>query len=112
MGTAALASLRRTGKALLVALGVRPVPVPCPRERLPKLCADLHRLDVEVGRLLVADRRTPALRQRLRAVSWAYDAVLYEACLTAGLPAMERAPFEASQRLLAEAGLVAAGVRW
>lgn len=112
MGTAALVRLRRMGIALLAALGVRPVPVPCPRERLPKLCADLHRLDVEVGRLLVADRRTPALRQRLRAASWAYDEVLYEACLTAGLPAMERAPFAASQRLLAEAGLVAAGVRW
>lgn len=79
---------------------------------MQRLCADLRRLDAEVGRLLVADRRTPALKQRLQAVSWAYDSVLYEACLTAGLPALVQAPFESSQRLLAEAELVAAGVRW
>ena len=107
-----LATLRRAGVALSAALGVRTVTPVRPDDRMQQLCAHLHRLDAGVATLLVADPRTPALRQRLRAASWAYDAVLHEACVAAGLPTLERAPFESSQRLLAEAGLVAAGMHW
>ena len=113
MGKAARRDLlRRLGAAFVTAIGVRPVPVPCPQDRLPRLCADLQRLDAEVARLLVADRRTPALKQRLDAASWAYDAVLREACATVGVPSRETIPFHPHDRLLAEANLVAAGVRW
>lgn len=113
MGTAArIQLLRRTGTALLAAVGVRRVEPPAAPDRLPRMCADLRRLDDEVERLLVADRRTPALKQRLDAASWAYDRVLRDACVTVGVPACEQTPFEPLERLLAEAALVAAGVRW
>lgn len=117
MGTAArLQLLRRTGSALAAALGVRRAPAlrpdHGPPDRLTRMCADLRRLDAEVERLLGADRRTPALKQRLDAASWAYDRVLRDACVTLGVPAREQVPFEPLDRLLAEAALVAAGVRW
>lgn len=114
MGTGAPTAgrLRRARAALLSALGVRRVPPPSVDARLLRLCADLGRLDAEMGRLLVADPRTPALKARLQAASWAYDAVLREVCGLAGVPARDLTPFEPADRLLAEAGLVAAGVLW
>lgn len=113
MGTEARSQLlRRIATALAVALGARRVPRLCPPSPLPRMCADLRRLDDELARLLVADRRTPALKQRLDAASWAYDRVLRDACLTAGVRAREQTPFEPVDRLLAEAALVAAGLHW
>lgn len=120
MGAAAplLANLRRAATALAVALGARRVESPRlleqrqRAERLRGLCADLQRLDAEVARLLVADSRTPALKYRLQAASWAYDLVLRDACRFAGVPARDTVPFEPVERLRAEAELAAAGVRW
>ncbi|HEX8495787.1 MAG TPA: hypothetical protein VF661_01230, partial [Actinomycetales bacterium] len=93
MGAAAplLSNLRRAGAALAVALGARQVEPACVREaaerqlRLQRLIRDLQRLDAEVGRLLVADSRTPSLAYRLKAASWAYDSVLRDACAFAGV---------------------------
>jgi len=120
MGAAAplLMNLRRAGAALVVALGARQVDPPClleqraRQERLRRLCADLQRLDAEIGRLLVADSRTPSLAYRLKAASWAYDSVLRDACRFAGVPSLDTVPFEPLERLRAEAGLAAVGVRW
>lgn len=105
-------TLRRAGAALAVALGVHRVPAPVTPDPMPRLLADLGRLDAEMAALLCADRRTPGLKQRLDAASWAYDVVLSQACRTVGVPADGCIPFDPYQRLLAEAGLVASGVRW
>lgn len=111
-------TMRRLGVALAMAVGARRVESPCVREaaerqqRLQRLVRDLKRLDAEVGRLLVADSRTPSLAYRLKAASWAYDSVLRDACVFAGVDAADEVPLEPLDRLRAEAGLVAAGVRW
>lgn len=110
MGTDA--RLNRAGAALMAALGFRRAIAVGPLERLPRMCADLRRLDAELARLQVADRRTPALKQRLDAASWAYDRVLRDACVTAGVPAAACTPFAPVDRLLAEAALAQAGLRW
>ncbi len=127
MGTAAPepTTIRRLGAALAMAVGARRVESVRAREgaqqaadrqlRLQRLVRDLQRLDAEVGRLLVADSRTPSLAYRLKAASWAYDSVLRDACVFAGVAGANRTdtvPFDPLDRLRAEAGLVAAGVRW
>jgi hypothetical protein len=79
---------------------------------LSRICADLHRLDLEIARLMVSDRRTPALYHRLRSASLAYDATLDEACRTLGVQVDGAPPFEGVVRIEAEAGLAAAGLAW
>ncbi len=120
MGTAARepTTLRRLGVALAMAVGARRVDPTPAREaderqlRLQRLIRDLQRLDAEVGRLLVADSRTPSLAYRLKAASWAYDSVLLDACAFAGVAGADQVPLEPLDRLRAEAGLAAVGVRW
>ena len=105
--------LWRAGRALAIAIGVRPVVRPDPVvEALAQVCADLHRLDLEIARLMLSDRRTPALYHRLRAASLAYDAALRDACRTLGLELPHAPPFDGFVRLEAEAGLAAAGLSW
>lgn len=120
MGTAARepTTIRRLGVALAIAVGARRVEPACVREaaerqlRLQRLIRDLKRLDAEIGRLLVADSRTPSLAYRLKAASWAYDSVLRDACVFAGVDSADQVPLEPLERLRAEAGLAAVGVRW
>jgi hypothetical protein len=105
--------LWRAGRALAIAFGVRPVVPPDPvLETLTRVCADLHRLDLEIARLMRSDRRTPALYHRLRAASLAYDGALRDACRTLGVELDAAPPFDGAVRLEAEAGLAAAGLSW
>ena len=100
-------------RATAEAIGVRVLPEPEPdRPTLESLCAALHRLDGEIARLRVSDRRTPALFHRLQSATWAYDAVLCDACEAVGVHPPGCAPLTTVSRLEAEAGLVAAGVAW
>jgi hypothetical protein len=105
--------LGRAGRALAYALGVRPVARPDPAlETLARLCADLHRLDLEIARLMLSDRRTPALYHRLRSASLAYDAALRDACRALHVEVDGAPPFDGVVRIEAEAGLAAAGLSW
>jgi hypothetical protein len=113
MGVGARRVFRRAGRALAFAVGVRPVVREDPAlETLRRICDDLHRLDLEIARLLLSDGRTPALFHRLRAASLAYDAALRDACRTLGLELESAPPFDGFVRLEAEAGLAAAGLSW
>ena len=104
---------RRAGLALLEALGVRRAPSRTTGPSLQRIVDDLHRLDAELGLLMRGDPRTPALYQRLRAVSWAYDHTLRDACVVVGVPAPDHAPpLDRTERLTTEAQLSAAGLRW
>lgn len=105
--------LRRAGRAFVVAIGVRPVVRPDPAvETVNRLCADLHRLDMEIARLLVSDCRTPALYHRLRSASLAYDATLRDACRVLGVDVSGAPPFDGPVRIEAEASLAATGLSW
>jgi len=105
--------LWRAGRALAYAVGVRPVVREDPAlETLRRLCDDLHRLDLEIARLMVSDRRTPALYHRLRAASLAYDATLRDACGAVGVELESAPPFDGAVRIEVEAGLSAAGLSW
>jgi hypothetical protein len=105
--------LGRAGRALAYAIGVRPVARPDPAlETLDRICADLHRLDREIARLLRSDCRTPALYHRLRSASLAYDATLDEACRALHVQVEGVPPFDGVVRIEAEAGLAAAGLHW
>ncbi|MFC6008103.1 hypothetical protein [Angustibacter luteus] len=115
MGIAARSGqlLTRVGAASLSALGARVVPLPSPvPPSLQHLCATLHRLDDEIARLRVSDRRTPALFHRLQSATRAYDLVLCDTCRAVGVLPPGEAPFNAVARLEIEAGLAAAGVDW
>ncbi len=108
-----LSRVRRAGRALAIAIGVRPVVRPDPAlVELARICADLHRLDLEIARLMVSDRRTPALYHRLRSASLAYDAALRDACRALGVEVAGAPPFDGAVRIEAEAGLAAAGLTW
>ncbi len=76
---------------------------------IERLRADLRRLDQEYRRTERSDQPHKAFR--LRALSMAYDDVLYESCLAVDLPAPQR-PLEPITRLETEAALAKAGVRW
>lgn len=103
----------RIGQAALRAAGVRVLPPPDPvRPPLESLCAALHRLDSEIARLRVSDKRTPALFYRLQSATLAYDWVLCDACQAVGVHPPGPAPYSAIARLEVEAGLAAAGVDW
>ena len=105
--------LWRAGRALAIAVGVRPLARPDPAtEALARIRADLCRLDLEIGRLMVSDRRTPALYHRLRAASMAYDATLRDACSALGVDVVGAPPFDGAARIEVEAGLAAAGLSW
>jgi len=105
--------LWRAARALVVAVGVRPVVRPDPvLETLGRLCDDLHRLDLEINRLMLSDRRTPALYHRLRAASLAYDATLRDACSAVGVEVASPPPFDGAVRIEVEADLAAAGLSW
>jgi hypothetical protein len=78
---------------------------------LEKICADLHRINGEITRVL-ADPRLPARYHRLVAASWAYDAALKDACRAVGVDPPERAPLDQWERLETEAVLTAHGVHW
>ena len=97
--------------ALGQALGVSRVPPQPTGPSLERICADLHRLDLERA-FLLSNPHIPALYHRLVAVSWAYDRALRDACEALGLPAPERDPFGYAERLATEAELSAAGLRW
>jgi hypothetical protein len=94
------------------ALGLRPVDLPPRAFGLEHLCARLHRLEVEIARLLGADPRTPGLYHRLHVASFAYDAVLGEACQMLDLARPGPPPLDGPTRLQTEASLTAAGLRW
>jgi hypothetical protein len=105
--------LDRATRAGAEAIGVRVLPAPEPeRPTLESLCTALHRLDVEIARLQVSDKRTPALFHRLQSATWAYDAVLCDLCEAVGIARPGSAPLDALARLEAEADVVAAGVAW
>jgi hypothetical protein len=78
---------------------------------LEQICADLHRINGEIARVL-ADPRLPARYHRLVAASWAYDAALKDACRAVGVDPPERAPLDLMERLQTEAALTAHGVHW
>lgn len=108
-----LSRVRRAGRALAFAIGARPVVRPDPAlVELSRICADLHRLDLEIARLMMSDRRTPALYHRLRSASLAYDAALRDACCALGVEVIGAPPFDGAVRIGAEAGLAAAGLSW
>lgn len=100
--------------AAAAAAGIRRVPPPPPRTPgFEELTARLHRLDVEIAKLALSDRRTPALYHRLLATSLAYDALLREACAVVGVSVPGGPPpYDSVARLQAEAGLNAAGLHW
>jgi hypothetical protein len=105
--------LGRAGRALAYAIGFRPVVRPDPAiETLARIREDLHRLDLEIARLMVSDRRTPALYHRLRSASLAYDAALRDACRALGVEVDGAPPFDGAVRIEVEAGLAAAGLSW
>jgi hypothetical protein len=103
----------RAARAALEAVGVRRLRAGASdTERFVRLCAALHRLDLELSWLRRCDRRTPALYHRLSSVTMAYDAVLRETGQVVGVPVPERLPFDPVSRLEVEAALTAAGVSW
>jgi hypothetical protein len=105
--------LRRAGWAVAYAIGFRPVVRPDPAvETLARIQEDLHRLDLEIARLMVSDRRTPALYHRLRSASLAYDAALRDACCALGVEVQVEPPFDGAARIEVEADLAAAGLFW
>lgn len=112
-GARRLSTVRRAGRALALAIGARPVVRPDPvLAELSRICADLHRLDLEIVRLMMSDRRTPALYHRLRSASLAYDAALHDACRVLGVEVAGAPPFDGAVRIEVEAGLAAAGLSW
>ena len=93
------------------ALGVRRTPVPTVAPPLEQICADLHRINAEITRVL-ADPRLPARHHRLLAASWAYDAALRDACRAVGVEPPPRQPLDQVERLQTEAALTEHGVTW
>lgn len=80
-------------------------------ESLEHIRADLSRLAAHIDRVH-GDEHLPGRATRLRALSVAYDDTLLLACRTLELPAPERPPLSAIQRLEAEADLARCGLSW
>lgn len=84
-----------------------PNPTHPPIERLAE---DLHRLSAEQDR--VRRGEVPARQRRLVAIELAYDDVLLDCCVALGLPHCGAPPLTHDQRLVVEAALLEAGLRW
>jgi hypothetical protein len=97
--------------AFVAALGVRRLPKPVVRPPIEQICADLHRINAEIARVL-ADPRLPARHHRLLAASWAYDAALRDACLAVGVEPPPQQRLDQIERLRTEAVLTEHGVTW
>lgn len=78
---------------------------------IEQICADLHRINAEIAKVL-ADPRLPARYHRLLAASWAYDAALRDACRAVGVDPPQRQQLDQVERLQTEAVLTAHGVQW
>ena len=97
--------------AFVTALGVHRVPVPVTSPPLEQICADLHRINAEIARVL-NDPSLPARHHRLLAASWAYDAALRDACRAVGVEPPQRQRLDQIERLQTEAALTEHGVKW
>jgi hypothetical protein len=105
------ATLGEFGSAFLAAAGVTRHTRPVTGPPLEKICADLHRINGEINRVL-SDPKLPARYHRLMAASLAYDAALADACRAVGLEAPSRRPLDQYVRLETEAALTTHGVQW
>jgi hypothetical protein len=105
------ATLGEFGSAFLTAAGVTRRPTPVVGPPLEKICADLHRINNEISRVL-GDPKLPARYHRLMAASLAYDAALADACRAVGLEPPSRRPLDQYVRLETEAALTTHGVQW
>lgn len=82
-------------------------------ERVLKVAADLQRLERELASLRASDSHRPGLHVRLAAVASAYDETLLHGGRMLHLPVpVEQAPIPPVERVLLEARLTDAGVRW
>lgn len=97
--------------ALAAAAGVHRRPPASTAPPLEQICADLHRINGEIAKVL-ADPRLPARYHRLLAASWAYDAALADACRAVGVEPPPRIRLDYIERLQTEAALTAHGVKW
>jgi hypothetical protein len=95
----------------VTAAGVTRVPRPTTGPPIERICADLHRINAEITKVL-ADPRLPARYHRLLAASWAYDAALRDACLAVGVEPPPRLQLGEIERLATEAALTEHGVQW
>jgi hypothetical protein len=95
----------------VAAFGFRKVPKKPVAPPLERICADLHRINAEITKVL-ADPRMPARYHRLVAATWAYDAALRDACKAIGVEPPPYVPLDQLDRLATEAELTAHGVRW
>ncbi len=78
-----------------------------------KVAADLQRLQRELSDLHASDCRRPGLHVRVTAVAAAYDETLLRGGRVLHLPVpVERAPIPPVERVLLEAQLTGAGIRW
>ncbi len=99
------------GMAFLAAAGVTRRPSPVTGPPLEQICADLHRINDEIAKVL-GDPKLPARYHRLLAASLAYDAALADACRAVGLDPPTRRPLPQYVRLETEAALTTHGVQW
>jgi hypothetical protein len=97
--------------AFVTAAGVTRTPPPVTSPPIEKICADLHRINGEIAKVL-ADPRLPARYHRLLAASWAYDAALRDACRAVGVDPPPRQRLDQIERLATEAALTEQGVHW
>jgi hypothetical protein len=97
--------------AFASAAGVRRTPRATVRPPIEQICADLHRINGEIAKVL-ADPRLPARYHRLLAASWAYDAALADACRAVGIEPPPQIRLDHIERLETEAVLTAHGVKW
>jgi hypothetical protein len=82
-------------------------------EQVLKVAADLQRLERELASLRASDSRRPGLHVRVAAVAAAYDETLLHGGRMLHLPVpVEQAPIPPVERVLLEARLTGAGVRW
>ena len=82
-------------------------------EQVLKVAADLRRLERELASLRASDSRRPGLHVRLAAVTSAYDETLLHGGRMLHLPVpVEQPPIPPVERVLLEARLTGAGVRW
>jgi hypothetical protein len=82
-------------------------------EQVLKVAADLQRLERELASLRASNSRRPGLHVRLAAVASAYDETLLHGGRMLHLPVpVEQAPIPPVERVLLEARLTDAGVRW
>lgn len=97
--------------AFVTAAGVHRVPRVTAGPPIEQICADLHRINAEIAKVL-ADPRLPARYHRLLAASWAYDAALADACRAVGVEPPDRLRLDHIERLRTEAVLTEHGVQW